>query len=333
MFSLPISPMRRSLLLAVSGGPDSTALLALAARWRARLTRGPQLIAVTIDHGLRPEARREAAAVKRLAQSFGMPHRTLRWTDAKPRTGIQEKARAGALRSPASRGAPPRAHATCVTAHTLDDQAETILFRMARGSGISGLAGMARATAASGRDGAGASVLATVPKARLLATLAAQASRYVDDPSNRDPRFARVAAAPADRAARARRGLMPTGSRCSPCACGAPTRRSRRSVDAAARFAAGQAGPRTAHRDRRGHFGHAAGRGGAAPHGPRHRPCGRRRAGRTRQARGLHGGAGGSRRRGARFAARSPGPWSRWRATGSWSSGAGPRRRKNRETA
>ena len=83
----------RALLLAVSGGPDSTALLALAARWRKRLRRGPGLVAVTIDHGLRPEARREAAAVKRLAQSLGVPHRTLRWVHSGPRTGIQEKAR------------------------------------------------------------------------------------------------------------------------------------------------------------------------------------------------------------------------------------------------
>ena len=62
-------------VIAVSGGPDSTALLVLAARWAKRQkTRRPKLLAVTIDHGLRPEAAGEAAAVKRLARRFGVPH-------------------------------------------------------------------------------------------------------------------------------------------------------------------------------------------------------------------------------------------------------------------
>src|ERR1700686_3431006 len=74
-----------AIVLAVSGGPDSIALMWLAARWRRALARGPQLIAVTVDHGLRPEAAREAREVKRLAQSLDLPHRTLRWTGAKPR--------------------------------------------------------------------------------------------------------------------------------------------------------------------------------------------------------------------------------------------------------
>src|SRR4029079_11047681 len=82
-----------ALILAISGGPDSTALLLLAARWRKSLKRGPELIAVTVDHGLRAEARREAAAVKRLARSLGVGHRTLRWNGRKPMTGLQEAAR------------------------------------------------------------------------------------------------------------------------------------------------------------------------------------------------------------------------------------------------
>ena len=72
------------LILAVSGGPDSTALLVLVARWAKRLKRAPKLVAVTIDHGLRAEAAREAAAVKRLARSLGVPHQTLRWRGKKP---------------------------------------------------------------------------------------------------------------------------------------------------------------------------------------------------------------------------------------------------------
>src|SRR5262249_34683328 len=127
-----------ALVLAVSGGSDSTALLHLMARWRATLRPSPRLVAVTVDHGLRPEAEREAAAVKRLSNKLGVDHATVRWTGEKPSTGIQEAARLARYRL--LRTAARRAKAHCVvTAHTLDDQAETILFRMGRGSGLTGL--------------------------------------------------------------------------------------------------------------------------------------------------------------------------------------------------
>src|ERR1700719_2874056 len=74
-----------AIVLAVSGGPDSIALMWLSARWRRALPRGPRLIAVTIDHGLRSEAAREARDVKRLARILDLPHHTVRWTGAKPR--------------------------------------------------------------------------------------------------------------------------------------------------------------------------------------------------------------------------------------------------------
>src|ERR1700759_988520 len=77
-----------AIVLAVSGGPDSMALMWLAARWRSTLARGPSLVAVTVDHGLRPEAAREARDVKRLARTLGLPHRTLRWRGPKPQTGL-----------------------------------------------------------------------------------------------------------------------------------------------------------------------------------------------------------------------------------------------------
>src|SRR5690242_21325341 len=82
------------LVLAVSGGPDSTALMLLAARWRLSLKTKPKLIAVTIDHGLRKEAKREAAAVAKLARKLGVTHRTLRWSGKKPAAGLQQAARA-----------------------------------------------------------------------------------------------------------------------------------------------------------------------------------------------------------------------------------------------
>src|SRR5437868_13899115 len=83
-----------ALVLAVSGGPDSIALMWLAARWRRTLTHGPRLIAVTVDHGLRAEAAREAREVKRQARTLDLPHRTLRWTGAKPKSGLPAAARA-----------------------------------------------------------------------------------------------------------------------------------------------------------------------------------------------------------------------------------------------
>ena len=141
-------------MLAVSGGPDSTALMVLAARWRKARKSGPKnlpkLIAVTVDHGLRAESKREAAGVGRLARKLGIAHRTLRWTGAKPKTGLQEAARAARYRLLAD--AARKANASHIlTAHTLDDQAETVLIRMSRGSGVSGLAAMARISALPGR--------------------------------------------------------------------------------------------------------------------------------------------------------------------------------------
>ena len=73
-------------------------VLALAARWRKSLRRGPVLIAVTVDHGLRAESAKEANAVKRHARELGVTHRTLRWTGPKPKTGLQEAARTARYR-------------------------------------------------------------------------------------------------------------------------------------------------------------------------------------------------------------------------------------------
>jgi tRNA(Ile)-lysidine synthase len=182
------------LVLAVSGGPDSTALLLLAARWVKRLKRAPKLIAVTIDHGLRPQAAREAAMVKRLARRLGVPHRTLHWRGRKPRSGLQEAARHARYELLAQVATRAR-FAHILTAHTLDDQAETVLFRLARGSGLFGLTGMAHAAPLPLRGVREIFLvrpLLHIPKARLVATLAAERIAYAEDPSNRDPRFTRA---------------------------------------------------------------------------------------------------------------------------------------------
>jgi tRNA(Ile)-lysidine synthase len=182
------------LVLAVSGGPDSTALMVLAARWRDSLSKKPKLVAVTIDHGLRKESKHEAAAVARLARRLKIAHRTLRWNGRKPATGLQEAARAARYRllGDAARKA---GAAHIVTAHTLDDQAETVLIRMTRGSGLTGLGAMSLlAPVPRVEDDAITLVrpLLDVPKSRLIATLHAAKIPFADDPSNRDPRFTRA---------------------------------------------------------------------------------------------------------------------------------------------
>jgi tRNA(Ile)-lysidine synthase len=183
-----------TLVLAVSGGPDSTALMVLAARWRDRVQSPKRLVAVTVDHGLRKESKREAKAVETLAQKLGIEHRTLRWTGRKPKTGLQEAARVARYRLLAKVAREVDA-GYVLTGHTLDDQAETILFRMARGSGISGLAGMhpiSRMPLKEASDDVGlVRLLLKVPKSRLIATLKAAKIPYANDPSNRDPRFTR----------------------------------------------------------------------------------------------------------------------------------------------
>src|SRR5882724_10216496 len=202
------------LVLAVSGGPDSTALMWLAARLRADLPR-PRLVAVTIDHRLRKQSASEALAVRRLAKTLNVEHRTLRWIGRKPKTGIQEAARNARYRLLAE-AARDAGAGHVLTAHTLDDQAETVLFRLARGSGISGLRGMTlEASLPSFRgaaqrrarnpypptgvmdSGPGPSgrpgmtdlrllrPLLPIPKSRLVATLAAARIPFADDPSNR----------------------------------------------------------------------------------------------------------------------------------------------------
>jgi tRNA(Ile)-lysidine synthase len=177
-----------AVVLAVSGGPDSVALLWLAARWRRKLKRGPRLIAVTVDHGLRKEAAREAREVKRLARTLGVEHRTLRWTGTKPKTGVPAAAREVRYRLLAK--AARAGGATHVaTAHTSDDQAETLLMRLLRGSGVAGLAAMAAETE---RDGVLlARPLLEISKAELIATLEAAGIAYADDPTNRDTAFTR----------------------------------------------------------------------------------------------------------------------------------------------
>jgi tRNA(Ile)-lysidine synthase len=176
-----------SLLLAVSGGPDSAALMLLVARWRGRDSRA--VAVATVDHGLRPESRGEAEQVGAWARNFGFAHHLLSWDGPKPATRLQERARAAryALLADCAHGIGAQA---VVTAHHADDQAETILFRLTRGSGVAGLAGMAP----TGRLGDLALLrpLLGLPKSELIGICEAAGQPHVRDPSNADDAYARV---------------------------------------------------------------------------------------------------------------------------------------------
>lgn len=177
------------ILLAVSGGPDSTALLVLAAKWRELRGSGPDLVAATIDHRLRSASKSEAKMVEKLAGKLGVPHHTLAWKGRKPITGVQEAAREARFALFSSLAKEVGAD-LLMTAHTRDDQAETVLHRMGRGSGLGGLAGIRRVHR---RNGVfiGRPFL-DLSKARLIATLKKLRIPYASDPTNRDTKYLRA---------------------------------------------------------------------------------------------------------------------------------------------
>ncbi len=176
----------RSLLVGWSGGPDSTALVGLMAAWASR--HSATLATATIDHGLRDGSAAEALAVHSQAASFGVAHAILTWDGDKPTTGVQDAARDARYALLAQEACRIGAD-TLVTAHTLDDQAETIMMRLAHGSGLDGLRGMRPLSTRDGLDLA--RPLLTIAKSRLVATCKANGWACVSDPLNTDPRFAR----------------------------------------------------------------------------------------------------------------------------------------------
>jgi tRNA(Ile)-lysidine synthase len=175
------------ILIAVSGGPDSIALTALLNRWRVAGHR-PLLSAATVDHGLRPDSATEAAGAAAFCVERGIAHAILTWRGPKPTTRIQESARKARYDLLFEHARVIGADCL-VTGHTLDDQAETVLIRLARGSGPAGLAAMRPSILRQGI--AHRRPLLDVPKARLLATCAADHLPFATDPANADPRFDR----------------------------------------------------------------------------------------------------------------------------------------------
>ncbi len=192
-------------VLAVSGGADSTALMHLAATWkRARdPALAPTFSVVTIDHALRTQSAAEAATVAAAAGRLGFEHTTLIWSGSKPTRGVQAAARN-------ARHVLIRAHLqqngwpAVAMAHTADDQAETLLMRLARGSGIDGLAAM-RPVMHLDSGHTIVRPLLEISKTDLMAWLQEQTIPWLEDPSNHSGRFERV------RVRRARAALAAEG--------------------------------------------------------------------------------------------------------------------------
>lgn len=183
--------------LAVSGGPDSMAMLALA-----HAAHPGRVIAATVDHRLRPDAADEAAIVARWCLDAGIPHATL--APDRPPQGASIQAQARQLRYQLlGRWALGKDAAALLTAHHADDQAETFLMRAVRGSGPAGLAGIRQCWTWHPErwDGTGAGKARGLPvvrpllgwrRATLRALAEAAALPFVDDPSNIDPRHDRT---------------------------------------------------------------------------------------------------------------------------------------------
>lgn len=185
----PLAPFDAAprLAVGVSGGPDSLALALLANDWAQR--RGGHAVALTVNHGLRPEAADEARKVAAWMTAAGMAHESLTVPGPAPSSGVQAWARARRLEA---------LEAACrrlglldlLLAHHRDDQAETVLQRLGQGSGPDGLSAMAPVVFRSGvrllRP------LLTVPAEDLQATLRTLGRPWIDDPSNVDPTHQRV---------------------------------------------------------------------------------------------------------------------------------------------
>lgn len=174
-----VPPFEGAIGVAVSGGPDSLALLLLAAAaWPDRA------IAATVDHGLRPESAAEAAHVAAICARLGVLHETL--IPDRPITGSLQDAARRARYALLEAWRERHAAAWVMTAHHADDQAETLLMRLNRGAGVGGLAGVRRI------NGHVLRPLIDWRRAELGAIVESAGFSAVDDPSNRDPRFDRA---------------------------------------------------------------------------------------------------------------------------------------------
>ena len=185
-FEADLAPLAGSgamLGIAVSGGPDSLALLLLAAA-----ARPGRIEAATVDHRLRPESRQEAEFVSQICERLNVRHATLE-VEVQPGASLQAQART-ARYAVLGNWAIERNLNAVATAHHVEDQAETLLMRLARGAGLGGLVGVRQKRPLE----AGIAVIRPLlnwRRAELAPIVAAAGITPIDDPANRDPRHDR----------------------------------------------------------------------------------------------------------------------------------------------
>lgn len=186
MTRLGARPTPEIYAVAVSGGPDSMALAILMAKWA-------RVVFITFDHGLRKGSAAEAIKVSKWLKRFGFEHYILKWDAVKPSKDIQAEARRARYKALAD-FCRKKGLQQLVLGHTQDDQAETFLIRLLRGSGVDGLSSMAPVT----HMGRGTRALILlrpflgIPKARLVATLKQHKQSWIEDPSNQNFDFTRI---------------------------------------------------------------------------------------------------------------------------------------------
>jgi len=173
--------------VALSGGADSLALCLLANEWAK--TYDKSVVGVSVDHGLRENAVQECVWVGKTLQSYGIEHHILNWVGEKPVNGIQAAARE-ARYALLEAWCFEQGISDLLLAHHLDDQAETFLLRLARGSGVDGLSAMQKVSY-------GSSVrllrpLLSTPKSVLIDYLQSRDQSWIEDPSNQNEAFERV---------------------------------------------------------------------------------------------------------------------------------------------
>jgi tRNA(Ile)-lysidine synthase len=178
--------------VAVSGGSDSIALMQLLCGWAQAAKLVPPVV-LTVDHGLREGSAADARAVVRAARALGLKVHILKWLGDKPAGNIEAAAR-GARYRLMGEWCQANGVRALYLGHTRDDQAETFLLRLARGTGLDGLSGMAAIAPWPVRDFAGLLVvrpLLSCEREALRAYLTETGSAWREDPTNADPRFAR----------------------------------------------------------------------------------------------------------------------------------------------